>query len=129
RTTDAHSGGFGERVDVTNYTSGAVRLLSQQVLGYCAPTAVAGDTYKLGVWYKGNVPPRLVAFFRNSVGAWQVLGQSAHLAQSATWRHGSWTSPALPSGANGIGIAAAVDSVGSLTMDDLSLTVADASQQ
>jgi peptidoglycan/xylan/chitin deacetylase (PgdA/CDA1 family) len=129
RTTDAHKGHFAEQVHVTSYTSGAVRLLSQQDLGYCAPTARAGDTYKLGVWYKGTVPPRLVAFFRNGAGAWQVLGQSAHLAQSATWRHGSWTAPALPPGANGVGIAVAVDRVGSLTMDDLSETVTATSQQ
>lgn len=129
RTNDAHRGRFAERVDVTSYTSGAVRLLSQQDLGYCAPTAVAGDRYKLGVWYKGNVPPSLEVFFRNSVGAWQVLGQSAHLAQSATWRHGSWKAPALPPGANGVGIAVVVDRVGSLTMDDLSESVTDTSPQ
>ncbi|HMC07267.1 MAG TPA: polysaccharide deacetylase family protein [Solirubrobacterales bacterium] len=122
RTTDAHSGGFAERVDVTSYTSGAVRLLSQQDLGYCAPTALAGHSYKLSAWYKGSARPRLVAFVRNAVGTWRVLGQSARLSKSTTWKRGSWTTPALPSDANGIGIAVALESVGSLTMDDLAIS-------
>lgn len=122
RTTDAHSGGFAEHVDVTSYTSGAVRLLSQQDLGYCAPTAVAGHTYKLSAWYKGSARPRLVAFVRNGIGAWSVLGQSARLSKSSSWKHGSWTTPALPSDANGIGIGVALESVGSLTMDDLAVS-------
>jgi hypothetical protein len=122
--TDAHTGSVAERVDVTGYTSGQVRLLSQQDLGYCAATATAGNMYKLGAWYRGSVQPRLVAFYRNAVGAWNVLGQSDHRAQSAGWAHATWTTPALPSGANGIAMAVAVDSVGWLTMDDL--TIVDA---
>jgi peptidoglycan/xylan/chitin deacetylase (PgdA/CDA1 family) len=122
RTTDAHSGGFAEHVDVTSYTSGAVRLLSQQDLGYCAPTALAGHTYKFSAWYKGSARPRLVAFVRNGVGTWRVLGQSARLSKSATWKRGSWTAPSLPSDANGIGIGLALESVGSLTLDDLAIS-------
>ena len=122
RTTDAHTGSFAEHVDVTSYTSGAVRLLSQQDLGYCAPTAVAGHTYKLSAWYKGSARPRLVAFVRNGIGAWSVLGQSARLSRSSSWKHGSWTTPALPSDANGIGIGVALESVGSLTMDDVAVS-------
>ena len=121
RTTDAHSGAFAEHVDVTSYTSGAVRLLSQQDLGYCAPTALAGHAYKLSAWYKGSVRPRLVAFIRDSVGTWRVLGQSARLSKSTTWKRGSWTTPTLPADANGIGIAVALESVGSLTVDDLGI--------
>jgi peptidoglycan/xylan/chitin deacetylase (PgdA/CDA1 family) len=122
RTTDAHSGSYAERVDVTSYTSGAVRLLSQQDLGYCAPTALAGHTYKLSAWYKGTARPRLVAFVRNGVGTWRVLGQSSRLSKSTTWKRGSWTTPALPSDVNGIGIGVALESVGSLTMDDLAVS-------
>jgi peptidoglycan/xylan/chitin deacetylase (PgdA/CDA1 family) len=122
RTTDAHSGASAERVDVTSYTSGAVRLLSQQDLGYCGATALAGHSYKLSAWYKGSARPRLVAFIRNGVGTWRVLGQSARLSKSATWKRGSWTTPALPADANGIGIGVAVESVGSLTTDELAIS-------
>ena len=122
RTTEAHSGGYAEHVDVTSYTSGAVRLLSQQDLGYCAATSLAGHTYKLSAWYKGSARPRLVAFIRNSIGTWRVLAQSARLSKSSTWKRGSWTTPALPSDANGIGIGVALESVGSLTMDDLAVS-------
>jgi peptidoglycan/xylan/chitin deacetylase (PgdA/CDA1 family) len=121
-TSDAHSGAFAERVDITSYTSGAVRLLSQQDLGYCGATALAGHSYKLSAWYKGSARPRLVAFVRNAVGTWRVLGQSARLTKSTSWKRGSWTSPALPADANGIGIGVAVESVGSLTMDDLAIS-------
>jgi peptidoglycan/xylan/chitin deacetylase (PgdA/CDA1 family) len=121
RTTDAHSGGFAERVDVTSYSSGAVRLLSRQDLGYCAPTATAGHSYKLQAWYKGSVRPRLVAFFRTGVGVWKVLGQSGRFSTSAIWKRATWRTPALPSNANGIGIAPAVEKAGSLTIDDLAI--------
>jgi len=121
RTTDAHSGGLAEHVDVTSYSSGAVRLLSRQDLGYCAPTALAGHSYKLRAWYKGSVRPRLVAFFRTGVGAWKVLGQSGRFSTSGTWKRATWRTPALPSNANGIGIAPAVEKAGSLTMDDLAI--------
>jgi hypothetical protein len=121
RTTDAHSGGFAEHVDVTSYTSGAVRLLSTQDQGYCAPTAVPGHSYRLRAWHKGNVLPRLVAFYRTSVGAWRVLGRSARFAASAGWKQVSWTAPALPAGATGIGFGLAVEQTGGLTMDDLSI--------
>jgi Polysaccharide deacetylase len=122
RTTDAHTGSFAEHVDVTSYTSGAVRLLSQQDLGYCAPTAVPGHVYKLSAWYKGTARPRLVAFVRNGVGGWSVLGQSDRLSKSSSWKHGSWTTPALPSNETGVGIGVALESVGSLTMDDLAVS-------
>ena len=107
---------------MTSYTSGAVRLLSQQDLGYCAPTALPGHRYKLSAWYKGSARPRLVAFVRNGVGTWRVLGQSSRLTKSSTWKHGTWTTPALPSDVNGIGIGVALESVGSLTMDDLAVS-------
>ncbi len=122
RTTDAHSGGFAARMDVTSFTSGAVRLISQQDLGYCGATAIPGHSYKLSAWHKGSARPRLVAFVRNSVGAWRVLGESDKFPKSETWKRRTWTTPALPSDVNGIGIAVAVQSVGSLTIDDLAVS-------
>jgi peptidoglycan/xylan/chitin deacetylase (PgdA/CDA1 family) len=122
RTTDAHSGGSAERVEVTSFSTGAVRLLSAHDLGYCAPTAIAGHSYKLRAWYKGSVRPRLVAFYRTGVGAWRVLGQSARFSASTSWKRAGWTAPPLPSGANGIGIGVAAEKVGSLTMDDLAIS-------
>jgi peptidoglycan/xylan/chitin deacetylase (PgdA/CDA1 family) len=121
RTSDARSGGYAERVDVTSYTSGAVRLLSQQDLGYCAPSARPGHSYKLRVWYKGSARPRLVGFFRNRIGAWNVLAQSSRLSRSTNWTRGLWTTPPLPSGATAIGIGVALESTGSLQMDDLAV--------
>lgn len=124
RTTDAHTGAFAERVDVTAYSSGAARLLSSQDLGFCAPTAVAGQIYKFGAWYKGTASPRLVAFYRTATGAWRVLAQSTKFSRSDRWKRATWAAPPLPAGANGVGIGVAVESVGSLTMDDLSITKA-----
>jgi peptidoglycan/xylan/chitin deacetylase (PgdA/CDA1 family) len=122
RTTDAHSGGYAERVNVTSYSSGAVHLLSQQDLGYCAPTAFPGHTYTLSAWYKGALRPRLVAFHRTGVGAWRVFGQSSRFNRSTRWKRATWTPPPLPPGATGIGIGVAVDKAGSLTIDDLAVS-------
>jgi peptidoglycan/xylan/chitin deacetylase (PgdA/CDA1 family) len=119
--TNAHSGNVAERFDVTSYTSGQVRLLSQQDLGYCAATATAGHTYQLSAWYRGSLRPRLVAFYRTPAGAWNVLGQSDRKPQSNSWKQATWKAPALSSGANGIAMAVAGEAVGWLAIDDLSI--------
>ena len=121
RTTDAHTGSFAERVDVTSYTSGITRLQSQRDMGFCAPSAIPGHMYKASVWYKGTAQPRLTVFYRTSTGTWKSLAQSTFFAKRSGWTQATWTTPALPSGATGIELGLAVASSGSVTMDDFSL--------
>ena len=58
RTGDAQAGSFAERVQVTAYSSGDVKLLTTldagQSSGGCAPMVEAGASYMLGAWYKAT---------------------------------------------------------------------------
>jgi hypothetical protein len=51
RTSDAHSGSWAERVDVSSYKSGDAKLLLAQDLGFCTPTVTPGHQYKITSWY------------------------------------------------------------------------------
>src|SRR5581483_10645233 len=42
RTSDAHTGSFAERVDVSSYSGGDAKLLVAEDLGQCTPTVVPG---------------------------------------------------------------------------------------
>jgi peptidoglycan/xylan/chitin deacetylase (PgdA/CDA1 family) len=121
RTTDAHTGGFAETINITSYTSGAARLESQHDMGYCAPSAIPGHVYTASVWYKGTAQPRLLGAYRTSTGTWKGLGTSNFFPKRSGWTQATWTTPALPSGATAIGLGLAILSTGSVTMDDFSL--------
>jgi peptidoglycan/xylan/chitin deacetylase (PgdA/CDA1 family) len=121
RTTDAHTGSFAERIDVSSYSSGAVRLESQRDMGYCAPSVTPGHTYKASVWYKGTAQPQLVAFYRTSIGTFKALGNSNLFPKRSGWTQATWTLPSIRSTATGIELGVAVLSPGSVTVDDFSL--------
>jgi Big-like domain-containing protein/polysaccharide deacetylase len=124
RTADAHSGSFGYTLNATSVPSGgAVRLYSTQDLGTCAPPADAGQAYQMGVWYKTTAPTvRLVAYYRNSQGGWAFGSQSPLFSSSSSWKQFKWTTPALTAGTTGISVLMSLQSVGSVTFDDFSLT-------
>jgi peptidoglycan/xylan/chitin deacetylase (PgdA/CDA1 family) len=121
RTSDAHSGGFAETLDVTSLTDGDRKLVSTQDSGACAPAVTAGDKYTVSVYYKSNVQARIFAYYRNSSGAWTFWG-SASFPASSSWARASWATPAVPSGATHLSVAMGLSAVGSVTMDDFALS-------
>lgn len=120
RTSDAHSGGLAERLDVSSFGSGQRVLVSAQDSGACAPVASPGQTFAVRAWYKSSAPSILVAYYRNAAG-WQFWTQSPLFPASSDWSRASWITPRLPDGATAISIAMGLRSIGSLTMDDFSL--------
>lgn len=125
RTNDAQDGSFAERVDITSFTNGARRLVSQQDLGSCAPSVWAGHTYTVGTWYKTDSLPRFVAYYRSASGGWTWWAQSAEQPASASYARATWTTPAVPAGATAISIGLSLLSVGSLTVDSFTLVDQD----
>ena len=122
RTSDAHSGSFGEKLDITALTNGDRKLVSIQDTGACAPVGVPGKTYTVTVWYKSPALAAIIfGYYRNSSGSWVYWAQSARFAAAANWTQASWTTPALPAGATHISVGMGLQSVGSLAMDDFSL--------
>jgi peptidoglycan/xylan/chitin deacetylase (PgdA/CDA1 family) len=119
RTSDAHSGSFGEKLDVTAYTDGDRKLVTTQGTTTCSPSATPGRTYTVTAWYKSGAQPTIFAYYRNSSGAWTYWAQAPRLVSSTSWKQATWTTPAAPSGATAISVGPGIIGVGSVTMDDI----------
>jgi len=122
RTTDAHSGSWAQRVTITSISSGDRKLISLEDLGACAPALTTGHRYRVSGWYKANAATRFKAYYRTTSGAWQYWTQGPLLPTRSSYTFAEWTTPAAPSGATGLSVGLSLDRVGSLTMDDFTLT-------
>jgi Bacterial Ig domain/Chitobiase/beta-hexosaminidase C-terminal domain len=120
RTSDAHTGSFAEKLDITSYTDGDRKLVNTQDTGSCAPAASPGRTYTVTVWYKSGVTARIFVYYRNSTGVW-TYWTSASFPASSNWTRAVFTTPAVPSGATNLSVGMGLSVVGSVTMDDLGL--------
>ncbi len=128
RTTDAHSGGRAERVDVTSYTTGDRKLVTRQDTGGCSPVATSGHSYQLGAWYKQG-PTRFVAYYRDAGGVWRYWTQSPLLTAQSSWTRASWTTPAVPAGATALSFGLSLAQIGTLITDDYTMTDTTQGQQ
>ncbi len=123
RTTDAHSGAYAERLEVTSLKSGTARLLSHFDLGQYAPTPKVGDSYEVGADYKSTVPVRLSVFTRDQIGEWKFWTSSLAMPASPGWRKAVFITPKIPGGVSGISVGMGIEQIGSGTMDDFSLSL------
>jgi len=121
RTSDAHSGGYAERVDITGYTSGDRKLVMTQDLGECTPSVTPGHRQTLKAWYKSTSPTQLVTYYRDALGKWFYWTSGPSFAAASTWTQASWTTPAVPAGATAVSFGLNLAAVGTLTTDDYSL--------
>jgi len=121
RSSDAHTGEWAERVDITGYTSGDRKLVMTQDLGECTPSVTPGHRQALQAWYKSTSPTQLVTYYRDGLGKWFYWTSSPFFAGSDTWTRASWTTPAVPSGATAISFGLNLASTGTLITDDYAL--------
>jgi hypothetical protein len=122
RTADAHSGSAAEQITITSFTSGNRKLVTKQDTGACAPVATPGTTYTLSGWFKGSASRvLLVAYYRDAAGTWKWWAGGPPLAASAAWTRATFTTPAVPAGATHLSFGFALESAGSITMDDLAI--------
>ena len=123
RTKDAHGGRFAERLTLdriltTSHTD--FRFQSRLDEGGCAPRVLAGHRYVVGAWVKGDVPVHLFVSYRTSDGRWRSgLGSGPAIPTSSRWKLAEWTTAQLPDDASNISVRVLIDSVGSITVDDL----------
>jgi hypothetical protein len=125
RTTDAHTGTYAENVTISSYSSGAESLDVNNDLGYCTPTVTPGHQYTLTTWYKSTAPVNFVVEQRNSDWHFPYWVESPTFPASSTWKLASWTTPAVPTGANGLSFGLALSANGSLTVDDIGIVDAN----
>jgi hypothetical protein len=123
RVSDAHTGSFAEMLQITAFTSGDRKLVTSQNDLTCAPGAKPGVTNTVSVWYKSDHPVALMAFYQDSAGVWHYWSESAGLASSPSWTKGTWTTPATPAGAVRLSVGLALESAGTVTMDDFGLVI------
>ena len=126
RTSDAHSGSWAQQVRITKYSSGDRKLITLQDSGTCAPAATAGHRYRSSAWYKSTTSVRFKAYYRDSAGVWDYWTQGPLLSARSSYTRAEWTTPAAPSAARALSLGLALDRVGTLTMDDFTLTDIDA---
>ena len=119
RTAGAHSGSYAERVDVSGYSSGDAKLIEVADAGACTPSVTPGHRYTVGTWYRSTVPVRFNAFTRNSRFAYAYWAASPTFPASPGWSLATWTTPAVPTGINGLQAGLTISANGSLTVDDL----------
>jgi chitodextrinase len=125
-TTDSHTGSYAENLTITSWSGGDRKLVSALDSGTCAPAAIPSHTYTVSAWYKipqgATGTPRFFAYYRTSSGSWTYWTQSTQFASNSSWTQVSWTTPPFPSGATNISVGMGLKNVGSVTMDDFSLT-------
>jgi peptidoglycan/xylan/chitin deacetylase (PgdA/CDA1 family) len=128
RTTDAHTGTYAERVDISSYTSGDRKLVTKQGTGDCSPVVTPGHRYQLGAWYKEG-PARFVAYYRDAAGVWRYWAQGPLLSAQASWARATWTTPAVPEGATALSFGLNLAQSGMLITDDYTMTDTTQGQQ
>jgi len=122
RTTDAHTGTYAARVDVSGYSSGFATLSVQQDLGACTPSAVPGHQYRMTAWYKSSMSVAFIVFSRHDQWAFSYWATSSRFPASAVWRQASWVTPVIPPDVNGLSFGLVADGNGALTIDDIGMT-------
>ncbi|MEH0843238.1 polysaccharide deacetylase family protein [Micromonospora sp. CPCC 205711] len=126
RTTDAHSGSYAQQLTVSAWTSGDRKLVTRQDAGSCAPPAVAGHTYRAGVYYRGSwgagSRAQLVLYYRTAAGSWVYWATGPVVPASGSWvATPAYLTPPVPSGATALSFGLALVGTGSLLTDDYTL--------
>lgn len=113
-TNDGHTGTHSAKVQTTSYTNGDAKW-------YFNPVAVQANTqYTFSDYYKSTIASSLVAQYDNGSGALTYQTLSAPAA-SANWQQASVTFT-TPATAKNVTIFHLISGVGTLQVDDASLT-------
>jgi hypothetical protein len=126
RVRASRSGAWAEQLSITRFHDGDRKLMLRMDRGSCAPPAAAGDRYTLSACYHSDAPVRLVMFVRRA-GDWQFLAASPSAPRSDQWTNVRWTAPTLPSDVRQVSFGLALASVGTVVVDDFSMTRATTS--
>lgn len=117
--TTGHTGSHSTKVQITTYTNGDAKW-------YFSPQAVTeGTIYNYSDYYKSTTTSSLVAQFENNSGAYsyKTIGD---VTANTNWTQAN-SSFAVPSGMTKVTVFHLISSIGSLSVDDATLTRAVAS--
>jgi peptidoglycan/xylan/chitin deacetylase (PgdA/CDA1 family) len=119
----APAGSQSQALTVTSYSSGDAKLLPTLDLGACTPTVVPGNSYTVSVQYESTAITQFALYYRTTTGAWAYWTSSPWFAASSTWTTATYTTPAVPAGANGVTFGLALIANGTLDTNDYSFVL------
>ena len=95
--TGGQSGGGKATITMAGLTSGDAKMVTNFDLGECAPTAVAGHSYRFSAYYQSTVPVSLTMYGRTATGAWSYWTNSPTFPASPSgWSLATWVTPVVP---------------------------------
>lgn len=118
RTSHAHSGSWAERVHISAFTSGDRELLTRLDGGACAPKVTPATPYRLGAWYRGDAPTRMLVYVRSTAGTWRLWTWGPLVHASSTWRRLTFNTPAIPAETTNLAFGLSLSKAGTLVTDD-----------
>jgi hypothetical protein len=120
--------GDAGQIQVTSASSASnAGIVTLQDVGECSPILAAGAAYTLTANYQATSAPVFFdVYIRSDAGNWSYWRDDSATPFAATngtaWGTATWTLPPLPAGYDGISYGLATPSIGTLTVDDYSLT-------
>ncbi len=84
---------------------------------------VPGNTYQLSVQYESTAVTQFALYYRTTFGNWAYWTSGPWFAASPTWATATFTTPAVPAGANGVSFGLALIANGPVTTDDYSFVL------
>ena len=125
RTTDAYTGGFAQRLQITAYNNGDRKLMptldAGQIAGGCAPSVEADANYQISAYYKSTTHSTVILFYLDANNVWQYWRVGPNLPASNDWAKMTYYTGILPAGAQAMSFGIALTSVGTLTTDEYSM--------
>lgn len=121
RVTDAHTGTYAERIVISGYKNGVRRFETVKDAGPCAAPVTPGQSYTLGVWFKGTAALQLTTSYRNAAGSWISWVTSPSVAGSSSWGQLTFATPAIPAGATRLSFGVTLATNATVTLDDWSI--------
>jgi hypothetical protein len=120
-TSQAYSGSKAFKVSISKYSSGE-RLAMIAENSSCAPTAVPGHEYNLGVYYMASSPDAVIEVYRHDAKkGWVFWMDLKTLPAASKYRYASVRTPAVPTGTDQLSFGVALYGKGTLVTDDYSM--------
>jgi peptidoglycan/xylan/chitin deacetylase (PgdA/CDA1 family) len=121
-TSPVHSGGHAEQVNVTTMAGSGPQVFTTQANLAGAIKVSPGHYYKASYWYQSPAPKVFLnVYYHVAGGGWVFWKSSAPLGPASSWTQASYTTPAIPAGADLLSIGFQPQGTGVSTVDDFSV--------
>jgi hypothetical protein len=124
-TVAGRTGANALQIAVSTYVDGNRVAMSAET-PECAPVVAPGQRYELSFWYRSTTPQAAVTLYRDDAATgWDYWMDLGPLPVAADWTEFSVVSPVVPPGTEGLKFGGYLTGVGTLAMDDYSMTAVE----